>query len=288
MRNASPIGGRFRVVQAPRRREAMRRAVVLLATMALAVVLAGGAAQAIINGQPDRDRHPYVGMVHNDQTLCSGTLISPTVFLTASHCTEVFEEGGSQVWVTFESRADFDPDDAFTGRPYTHPMWNGAVYDIGVVVLDEPVDMPAYGRLPRANLVETLDRGQRLTVVGYGVRGFERGGRTAGADGRSHTIQGRRRVPGHQRGDQLVGRGCDHKDQGSERWAWRGGHLLRRLGGAVLHARPEDRGGRHLLRPQPRLRRGLLCSARRPARNLELGPQLPITEKGCSSWGRGC
>jgi hypothetical protein len=32
----------------------MRRVVLVLATMALAIVLAGGVAQAIINGEPDR------------------------------------------------------------------------------------------------------------------------------------------------------------------------------------------------------------------------------------------
>ena len=41
----------------------MRRVVLVLATMALATLLAGGVAQAIINGQPDRDSdaHRYVG-----------------------------------------------------------------------------------------------------------------------------------------------------------------------------------------------------------------------------------
>jgi hypothetical protein len=41
----------------------MRRVVLVLATMALAILLAGGMAQAIINGDPDRGpkAHPYVG-----------------------------------------------------------------------------------------------------------------------------------------------------------------------------------------------------------------------------------
>ncbi len=41
----------------------MRRVVLVLATMALAILLAGGVAQAIINGEPDRGpkAHPYVG-----------------------------------------------------------------------------------------------------------------------------------------------------------------------------------------------------------------------------------
>src|SRR5215218_1698018 len=47
-----------------RRGEGMRRVVLVLATTALAILLAGGVAQAIINGQPDRrglKAHPYVG-----------------------------------------------------------------------------------------------------------------------------------------------------------------------------------------------------------------------------------
>ena len=41
----------------------MRRVVLVLATMALAIMLAGGVAQAIINGEPDKgpNAHPYVG-----------------------------------------------------------------------------------------------------------------------------------------------------------------------------------------------------------------------------------
>jgi len=40
-----------------------RRVVLVLSAMALAILLAGGMAQAIINGQPDRGpkAHPFVG-----------------------------------------------------------------------------------------------------------------------------------------------------------------------------------------------------------------------------------
>jgi hypothetical protein len=46
-------------------------------------------------------------------------------------------------------------------------------YDVGVVVLEEPVRMATYGALPKAGLVDTLKEGQRLTTVGYGARGFD-------------------------------------------------------------------------------------------------------------------
>ena len=148
----------------------MRRVVLLLTLMALTIPAASGVAGAIINGQPDGSRHPYVGMVYNDGALCSGTLISPTAFLTAGHCTSSLRQGGSQVYVTFESQADFDPQGAYRGTPLTHPSYPAV--DVGVVVLERPVTSVGYGRLPAAGLVNTLEVGQPLTTVGYGQRGL--------------------------------------------------------------------------------------------------------------------
>jgi hypothetical protein len=79
----------------------MRRVVLVLATIALAILLASGVAQAIINGEPDRgpNAHPYVGALVSVPPsgefkgqripICSGTLISPRAFLTAGHCTDL-------------------------------------------------------------------------------------------------------------------------------------------------------------------------------------------------------
>jgi hypothetical protein len=65
-------------------------------------------------------------------------------------------------------------------------------YDVGVVVLEEPVSRATYGALPQAGVVDTLKEGQRLTVVGYGVSGHEIGAEAppaaAGLYGR--TLQG--------------------------------------------------------------------------------------------------
>ena len=60
-----------------------------------AVLLLGAAGyvSAITFGQPDGDEHPHVGtllFVQNGVGFfsCSGTLLSPTVMLTAGHCVE--------------------------------------------------------------------------------------------------------------------------------------------------------------------------------------------------------
>jgi len=192
----------FRWGACRRERRSMRRVVLVLATMALAILLSGGMAQAIINGEPDTgsNAHPYVGALLTKgpeqlRNICSGTLISPKVFLTAGHCTEPLK--GKRLpkdlptYVTFEPTFEPGSSKVIKGTPYTHPKFcvpdpqfnNRSCapglpgfpsefprYDVGVVVLEEPVRMATYGALPTAGLVDTLQKGQRLTTVGYGSR----------------------------------------------------------------------------------------------------------------------
>ena len=181
----------------------MRQTVFLLATMALALLLAGGVAQAIINGEPDTgpNAHPYVGayVAKSEGKLlpiCSGTLISPKVFLTAGHCTEIEEKKGRPAYVSFDPTYKPGASKLIRVTPYTHPKYctptpeakkscvpperpeivgelpRDVRYDVGVAILDKPVSMATYGALPKAGLVDTLREGKRLTVVGYGTTGF--------------------------------------------------------------------------------------------------------------------
>jgi V8-like Glu-specific endopeptidase len=164
----------------------MRRVVLVLATTALAILLAGGLAQAIINGQPDRGpkAHPYVGayvakLEGKLRPVCSGTLISPKVFLTAGHCTEVAIEKDRPAYVSFDPTYKPGASELIKGTPYLHPKFCIAAkegcprYDVGVVVLNETVRMATYGALPEAGLVDTLKEGQLLTPVGYGATGYQ-------------------------------------------------------------------------------------------------------------------
>ena len=177
----------------------MRRAVLLLATMALAILLAGGVAHAIINGVPDRgpNAHPYVGALVSVLPsgefkgqripICSGTLISARVFLTAGHCTDTIVERGLPTYVSLDPTYEVGSSEVIRGIPHTHPKYclptkevvcapkspNYPLNDVGVVVLDEPVSMATYGALPQAGLVDTLDKGQPLTVVGHGTTEFD-------------------------------------------------------------------------------------------------------------------
>ena len=70
----------------------MRKLLVLLAAVT-ALVVTASPAHAVLYGQPDNNEHPYVGVIRffdedgNYLWRCTGTLISPTVVLTAGHCT---------------------------------------------------------------------------------------------------------------------------------------------------------------------------------------------------------
>lgn len=168
----------------------MRKAV-LLTALALAALAAAGTVRAITFGENDNGRHPFVGSLVMEFRgekfqACSGTQISPTVFLTAGHCLVGLEEFGiTNVWVTFDEVVDADADgrvDAGVtlhgGTGHVHPEWGfpGAggnladPADLAVFVLDQPVAMAAYGRLPAAGLVDRIDkRTTRFTTVGYGT-----------------------------------------------------------------------------------------------------------------------
>src|SRR5215217_9079368 len=140
-----------------RRGEGMRRVVLVLATTALGILLAGGVAQAIINGQPDRGpkAHPYVGayvtMFEGKlRSVCSGTLISPKVFLTAGHCTEVAIEKDRPAYVSFDPTYKPGASELIKGTPYLHPKFciavkEGCVPDpIGGAVAGYPATTPGW------------------------------------------------------------------------------------------------------------------------------------------------
>ncbi len=130
-------------------------------------------AQAITNGELDGSGHPNVGALvsptqYSDGTwlYCSGTLISPTVFLTAAHCAE-----GALVTVTF-SPAYKDGDKTYTGTWYADPRYNwkqSDPHDIAVVVFDKPIKGIVPARLPAADSLSDLSGSQQFTSVGYGA-----------------------------------------------------------------------------------------------------------------------
>lgn len=161
----------------------------LLVFSSLALLMTALPALAVTNGEPDDGAHPYVGiMVADDATgnplwRCSGTLISESVFLTAGHCTES-PAAKATIWFAedIESTPDFGTPAGYPfegdvdGTTHTHPEYDPAafyLYDLGVVVLDQPIDMEEYGELPDLGVLDGIkgkDKKGALTAVGYGLQ----------------------------------------------------------------------------------------------------------------------
>jgi hypothetical protein len=144
------------------------------------------AAFPIVNGTPDGNAHPYVGIAVSGDWFCSGTLISPTVFVTAGHCTAGFAATGKPTFVTFDPNASGDSV-YVRGTPHTMAGFfdvppkgvglPGSVgNDLGVVVLDEPVALASYGQLPSIGFLGApASRSATYTLVGYGAQDWVSG-----------------------------------------------------------------------------------------------------------------
>jgi secreted trypsin-like serine protease len=162
-----------------------RWAAAALGVAAAALVATALPATAITDGEPDGDAHPYVGLMVAQTKAgdplwrCTGTLISPKLFLTAGHCTEAPAEH-VEIWFGADLRdaeANNYPNagDA-SGTPFTHPEYDPAAFythDLGVVVLKSPVRMRTYGALPALDVLDRLsarDPKLSFTAVGYGLQ----------------------------------------------------------------------------------------------------------------------
>jgi Trypsin len=154
---------------------------ITLALAAAAALALCAAALAITNGGPDGNGHPEVGALlaqhaFSDGTWeeCSGTLISPTVFLTAAHC----DEGVSRVAITFDSTYNAKTGTTYWGTWHADPDYNqaqGDPHDLAVVVLDKAVKGITPARLPKLGQLDGLKVGDGITAVGYGAQSVTMG-----------------------------------------------------------------------------------------------------------------
>lgn len=145
-----------------------------------------GLEPAVLWGENDGTDHPWVGVTvfreGGSWFICSGSLIAPDVFLTAGHCTADADES----WVTFGNPwtppiTALPPPGWLPGTPHAHPAYdNFATFpntsDVGVVILDAPLNGGPYGQLAAVGALDglTTQRGlqnQIFDVVGYGDSG---------------------------------------------------------------------------------------------------------------------
>jgi len=151
--------------------------------------IAPGEANRITNGSLTGDTHRGVVLIVMDVAgkpafRCSGTLMTPTVVLTAGHCAgEPGEFSGLRVF----TEADVDhgnnnypnagPNTIEAKAWHSHPQFTEAqfyLHDVGIVELTQPINLPAseYGKLPTANQLDALkaNHSTEFTSVGYGIQ----------------------------------------------------------------------------------------------------------------------
>ena len=172
-----------------------RVTIVLLLTLAL-IFSSISFARAVIDGELDGDGHPHVVLLlievgGQPAFRCSGTLLSPTVLLTAGHCADGYP-GAPYTGMRVFTESDVEAGIGTTNNyPYAgpnsveavswaaHPLYEAAPFvrhDVGVVILQEPgVVLDEYGELPAANQLDTLKTKRGLqnvtfTSVGYGLQ----------------------------------------------------------------------------------------------------------------------
>jgi hypothetical protein len=153
----------------------------LLAAIGLSIVVAGACsekpssiaapqtASLIVNGQPTGNLYPNVGallfdydkngIINGDDEWCTGSLIAPTIFLTAAHCIVTpYTPPGTQFYVSFSPDlfAKSFTYIAATGYvhdpPYGHEVAN--LHDLALVFLPKnstrgitPLQLPPAGYL---------------------------------------------------------------------------------------------------------------------------------------------
>ena len=163
----------------------IRKRLAVLAAASSAILIGATGAGAITGGTPDGNNHPYVGavvVVDLDEglaSLCSGSLLSEDVFLTAGHCTD----GAEIAFVWFDQSLPnpltLASADA-VGTPHTNPDFCLACGN-GTAGLRPPRRRrrdvrrrsgrppSEFASLPSAGQVDGLKNKTPIDLIGYGV-----------------------------------------------------------------------------------------------------------------------
>ena len=184
----------------------IKKAALAVTAASLATAAFAAPAGAITGNYVEDFEHPFVGLVvfYDEEGefthRCSGSLLTPTVFLTAGHCTD--EDTGAvtaRVYFQQDAGANYDPAtqlDPVSGYPetcagetlgtlcatsdelYDYGFEDFAgfpdTHDAGIIILDQAIELDEYGVLAVAGSLDDLAlKSERHTVEftasGYGL-----------------------------------------------------------------------------------------------------------------------
>jgi Secreted trypsin-like serine protease len=165
----------------------MRKLTGLVLAVVLALTVTAWATAQTGDAQPDGNAHPNVGALLAKRAdgslriICTGTLVSTRVFLTAGHCTDYMESVGQfDAYVTFDPNFGTDPNHNIFTTPYhgkvvTNPDWHAPYqHDTALVLLDTPITTIAPAKVAPLGTLDSAWRAGTLQTssflnVGYGT-----------------------------------------------------------------------------------------------------------------------
>jgi secreted trypsin-like serine protease len=176
----------------------MKKRIITIILTLILLLVAVIPASAITDGELDNDRHPQVVLILMEvggepMYRCSGTMLSPTIVLTAGHCASNYpDEPFSGMRIFTETDVENgDNSYPYAGENsievaewYAHPDFETGAFvynDVGVLVLEEAYyplgdeSFDDWGELPELDQLDILKtkRGKQetwFTAVGYGLQ----------------------------------------------------------------------------------------------------------------------
>ena len=167
----------------------------------------GAAGRPVIGGEVAEDgEFPATGALVIDmgdglQPMCTGTLVAPNVVLTAAHCVDEIFLGDAVPGFTLAIDGNaLTEADVVPGRSkHKHPDFDlfstpepgvGQWFDIGLLVLDEPVQGVAPELMPTPEEADAvLQAGAQVDLVGYGYTDQQAGAYGVKAVGRATLVE---------------------------------------------------------------------------------------------------
>ncbi|KAA8498868.1 Serine protease 56 [Porphyridium purpureum] len=132
-------------------------------------------APRIVNGQvAELGEYPWFAHIRMGGLVCGGMLVSSTFAVTAAHCIPSNANRFLNVEVFYNSTDALRGPKAEGAMIYVHPEYDEVTrrFDVAIIRLVEPVDLPAYPRLFGLDAQRSNIQGRVTTTIGFGALRF--------------------------------------------------------------------------------------------------------------------